>query len=74
MVGFITTYEKYQSADNELLPMNGRLFNKFSRAELDQYNATNGNIENRFYIIFKKHIKYNTRYFKDIVLKSCENA
>lgn len=69
MVGFITTYEKYQSAENELLPMRGRIFNKFSKAELDQYEATNGRIENRFYILFKKHIKYDTRYFKDIVLK-----
>lgn len=69
MVGYITTYEKYSSADNELLPMGNRIFNKFSKAEQDQYSATNGKIENRFYFILKKHIKYDTRYFKNVVLK-----
>lgn len=68
IICFITTYEKYSSADNELLPMRGRFFNKFSKAEVDQYEATNGLIENRFYILLKKHIKYDTRYFKNIVL------
>lgn len=70
IICFITTYEKYSSAENELLPMRGRFFNKFSKAEVDQYEATNGLIENRFYIILKKHIKYDTRYFKDIVLNN----
>ena len=68
IVCFITTYEKYSSAENELLPIRGRFFNKFSKAEVDTYEATHGKIENRFYIILKKHIKYDTRYFKDIVL------
>lgn len=68
IIGFITTYEKYKSAEDELLPMRGRIFNKFSKAQVDQFEATNGKVENRFYIIMKKHIKYDTRYFRDIVL------
>lgn len=67
MICFITTYEKYSSAENELLPIGARLFNSFSKAEVDQFNATNGKIENRFYIIKKHDIKYNTRHFKDVL-------
>lgn len=63
----ICLYEKYESALNNYLPINTRILNKFSKAEVDQYTATNGFIQNRYFITLKKHIKYDTRHFKDIV-------
>lgn len=69
MIGYITTYEKYDSAEKELLPLGSRIFNKFSKAECDQFYSTNGKIENRFYLILKKHIKYDTRHFEKVVFK-----
>lgn len=58
-----TTYEKYESAKENLLPMGNRIFNKFSKAEQDKYKALNGNIINRYSFIWKWSIKYDTRHF-----------
>lgn len=68
-ITFLTTYEKYQSACQGLMPMKKRMFNKFSKAEYDKYVATNGMIRNGFIISFKNQLKYDTRAFEKILLK-----
>ena len=70
MIGCLTLYDKYESAEQNLLPLGSRLFNKFSRAEVDLYNAKNGLIEKRFYIIRKKDIVFNTRHFRDVLFNT----
>lgn len=72
LLGFIfivryITYEKYESAKANILPMKNRLFNKFSKAEQDQFNATNGEIKKRYIITYKWRIKYDTRAFKKVL-------
>lgn len=64
-------YDKYESAYNNLLPMSLKPFNKYQKAIAEQYRATNGEIVNGFVVFRKKHIKYDTRYFKNILF-SCE--
>lgn len=63
---FIRFYDKYQTALDRLEPLGGRIFNKFSKAEVDLYNAKNGEIKNGIYYLRKKDIKYDTRYFHKI--------
>ena len=63
----IRLYDKYESAKANLLPMKKKLFNKIHNAIVDQYNATNGYIENRMYYIKKKNIYYDTRHFHKVV-------
>lgn len=65
----LTTYEKYSSACQGLMPMKKRMFNKFSKAEYDKYVATNGLIRNGFIISFKWQLHYDTRAFEKILLK-----
>lgn len=64
-----TTYDKYESAVRYLEPVKTRMFNKYSKAEIDIYNATYGEIKAGWIIIRKKDIKYDTRAFEKIVLK-----
>lgn len=64
-----TTYDRYQSALNDVRPMSSRLGNKFSKAEKDLFNSQNGEIKNGFIIIRKKSIKYDTRYFRSVLDK-----
>lgn len=66
-VVFTTEYEKYESARQELNPLGSRLFNKFSKAEMDKYKAQNGFIKNGFIIVPKKYLKYDTRAFHEII-------
>lgn len=69
---FITkmvTYERYESAKQNLLPLKVRLLNKFSKAQFDLYNAQNGRIKVGFLIQFKHQLKYDTRAFEKILLK-----
>lgn len=71
---FITkmiTYDRYESAKQNLLPLKVRLFNKQSKAQFDLYRATNGNIRSGVIIQFKHQLKYNTRAFEKILLKGC---
>lgn len=63
------TYDKYQSAVNGVLPLKARLMNKYSKAEVDIYNATNGDIRSGWVIQFKHNIRYNTRAFENVILK-----
>lgn len=62
-------YDKYESAKENLLPMNNLLLNKVNKALIQQYNATHGEIRNGLIVIRKKNIKYNTRYFKNVIFK-----
>lgn len=64
---FTTEYEKYESAKQELEPLGSRLFNKYSKAEMDKYRATNGFIKNGFVIVPKHYLKYDTRAFHEIL-------
>jgi hypothetical protein len=63
----IRMYDKYESALNNLLPMKTTLANKYSKALVEQYKATNGEILTRYYVIRKKDIQYNTRHFENVV-------
>ena len=65
----IYTYDRYESAKQNLLPIKTRLLNKYSKAEVDVYNATNGDIRKGYVIQRKSKLKYNTRAFERILLK-----
>lgn len=60
-------YDKYESANNSLLPLPNGLFNKFLDANVKQYYATNGLIEKKFILVHKSEIHYDTRAFHKIV-------
>lgn len=69
---FITrmvTYERYESAKQNLMPIKVRLLNKYSKAQVDLYNAQNGVIKRGYLIQFKPQLKYDTRAFENILLK-----
>lgn len=69
---FITkfyTYDNYESARRNILPIKVRHFNKYSKAEVDVYNATNGDIRKGWLIQFKSALHYDTRYFEKVLLK-----
>lgn len=61
-------YEKYETAQRKLLPVKSRFFNKFSKAEVDIYNATNGEIITGFIVQNKRRIYYDTRHFEKLLL------
>ena len=63
-----TIYDKYSSAEKELAPLKGRFLNSFSQAEKDKYECENGFIKNAFIIQRKKHIYYDTHYFRTYLL------
>ncbi|MCQ2088372.1 MAG: hypothetical protein MJZ37_09985 [Bacilli bacterium] len=67
LVVLYTTYEKYRSAEQELNPMPKHTFNKEQRRIYEQYVATNGKIENKFIIISKRNIHYDTRAYHKII-------
>lgn len=61
-----TEYDKYKSAVAELSPVKGGgLFNSFRKAETAIYNATNGFIKDGYLIVWKRHIKYDTRAYHE---------
>lgn len=69
---FITkvyTYDKYESCKANILPLKKRMLNKLSRANVDLYNAQNGDIRKCYIIQTKKRLKYDTRAFEKILLK-----
>lgn len=58
------SYDRYDSAVHKLLPVKKRLMNKFSKSNVDLYNAQNGDIR-KFYIIQRKSkVSYDTRAFE----------
>lgn len=64
-----STYDKYDSAVSRLSPPKTRILNKYSKAEIDIYKATNGDIRKGWICQLKKNVKYNTRYFETLLLK-----
>lgn len=69
---FITkfyTYDRYESAKQHLLPIKTRLINKYSKAQVDLYNASNGDIRVGYILQFKHRLKYDTRAFEKLLLK-----
>lgn len=64
----VVTYDKYDSAKQGLLPIKTRMMNKYSKAEVDIYKATHGDIRQGHIIQRVKSIKYNTRAFEEILL------
>ena len=60
-------YEKYDSAIQELEPLNSRFFNKYSKAEVDLYNAKHGYIKNGLLVIRKRSLHYDSRAFHEIL-------
>lgn len=67
MLCFVCTYDKYESAEKNLLPMKKHFANKFNTAEYEQYVATNGEIKNGFYFVRKKTIHYDSRIYHKII-------
>lgn len=61
------TYDNVQSAIECVAPVKSRWFNKFSKAEVDIYNANKGEIKGGWLIIPKWTIKYNTRALEPIL-------
>jgi hypothetical protein len=73
-IGFIyiltfTYYDRYESAEQSLLPMPKKLLSSTNNAMASQYVATNGIIKPMFIIGFKSRIKYDTRHFKNVFFK-----
>ena len=69
---FITkyiSYDKYESAKQNLLPIKNRLLNKYSKAENDIYNAQNGEIRIGYIFQTKRKLNYDTRAMEKILLK-----
>lgn len=64
----VVCYEKYSSAEQKLLPIKTRFLNKYSKAEVDVYNATHGEIKTGHVIQRIKNVHYDTRYFEKMIL------
>lgn len=65
----ITTYDRYDTALRELQPMKTR-YSREQRAVADIETTQRGDIRTMFLPIKIKKIKYNTRYFKDLLIDS----
>lgn len=63
------SYDRYESAKQNLLPIKTRLINKYSKAQVDLYNAQNGEIRKGYFFQRKRKIEYNTRAFEKVLLK-----
>lgn len=63
----VVTYDRYQTAQECALPLRCRRFNEVSKAQLDLYNATKGDIR-QGWIINVSPI-YDTRYFRKLFVK-----
>lgn len=58
-----TYYSKASSCEQELKPLNPLLFNKFSKAGVQEYKATNGEIRNMLIFAPTWRNKYDSRVF-----------
>lgn len=67
MVLFTTEYTRYESAKQELAPLGSRLFNKYSKAEKDKFNALHGFVKNGIIIVPKWKLHYDTRAFHKVL-------
>lgn len=68
LITSVVTYDKYESAFKRLEPIKTRMLNKYSKAEVDVYNASNGEIRKGLIFRLKCHIDYDTRYFEKKLL------
>lgn len=59
----IREFERYQSALEDIRPIKKRWFNKFAKGTQDQYQASKGEINEGYIIIWKRGIKYDTRAY-----------
>ncbi len=66
LVTRVYTYDNYDTAEKNILPMKKSIGNKYNKAELNQFNATYGDISTMLIIQLKKSIKYDTRAFHKI--------
>lgn len=62
-----TIYDRHESAERELQPLKGLLFNKYSKADIQNFKANNGMVKNYFVIVKFSHHKYDSRYFHKVV-------
>jgi len=62
-------YDRYESAEQTLLPMPDKLLNPVNNGLSAQYKATNGIIKPMFLLGLKSKIFYDTRHFKKVFLK-----
>lgn len=65
---YCISYDKLESAEKGLLPLSSRILNNYSKAEVDLYNANNGEIKGGWVIQHKKSIHYDTRAFEKLLL------
>lgn len=63
----VITYDRYQTAQECALPLRSRSFNEMSKAQLDLYNATKGEIRQGW--IINVSPRYDTRYFRKLFIK-----
>lgn len=70
IVIYTRVYEDYNSALQRLSPVNSRMFNKFSKAEVDLYKAKHGYIKNGFLFVPKRKLKYDSRAFHEVMFGS----
>ena len=63
----VVSYDNYDSAKQGLMPIKTRLLNKYSKAEVDVFNASHGEIRQGHVIQLKKNVTYDTRYFSKIL-------
>lgn len=68
LISKIYYYDKYESAKNNLLPMDYSIFSsKETLSLVKQFNATNGDIRTLYIVQHKSKIKYDTRIFHDLI-------
>lgn len=60
-------YETYQTASENRAPMRKRLLNKYSKGLSDEYQAYNGLVYDMWIVQLKSKVKYDTRYFHEVV-------
>jgi len=63
-------YDKYSSAQSGLAPLKKMMLNKYARANYELYKAQNGDIKNIHLLVPKKWLKYDTRYFHQVLFGS----
>lgn len=61
-------YDRYESAMSNILPMKpGGLFNKYYKAQYEQFRSTYGEIKKGLFLIRINDIRYDTRVFHKIL-------
>lgn len=63
----VRIYDRYQTAKMEVRPLKRVMSNQFNNAISRQHESNNGLIKEKWIFTLKRNIKYDTRYFKNIV-------